>query len=420
MTVCSGGQKQRVAIARALAANPKILLSDEATSALDPDATESILNLLKDLNRKLGITIVIITHEMAVIKTIADRVAVMENGRIAEEGSVYDVFSDPKAEITKKFINSSSPLGKIERMIAEDSGFTRLRPGEKLVKLIFQKESVGEPVLTVAAQRFGVTLNIILANVEYLHGNPFGGTIGVLSGRPKMQAWIKEIAPNLYTYRAKFFTACSATVEMFWKAGLIAFVIGLLFGILLVITRKGGIRQNPLVYQATNLVINIFRSIPFIILLIFLIPLTRSLVGTAIGVKGAILPLVFGTVPFYSRQVEVALSGVEEGKIEAARSMGSGTFGLIFRVYLHEALPDLIRVTTVTAISLIGLTTMAGAVGAGGIGSFAINYGQNQNHQDIVNVCVIVLLVVTFLLQSLGNTLAKRTTNRSLFQTRHK
>ena len=181
----SGGQKQRVAIARALAANPKILLSDEATSALDPDATESILNLLKDLNRKLGITIVIITHEMAVIKTIADRVAVMENGRIAEEGSVYDVFSDPKAEITKKFINSSSPLGKIERMIAEDSGFTRLKPGEKLVKLIFQKESVGEPVLTVAAQRFGVTLNIILANVEYLHGNPFGGTIGVLSGRPE-------------------------------------------------------------------------------------------------------------------------------------------------------------------------------------------------------------------------------------------
>ena len=181
----SGGQKQRVAIARALAANPKILLSDEATSALDPDATESILNLLKDLNRKLGITIVIITHEMAVIKTIADRVAVMENGRIVEEGSVYDVFSNPQAEITKKFINSSSPLGKIERMIAEDSTFTRLNPGEKLVKLVFQKESVGEPVLTMTAQRFGITLNIILANVEYLHGNPFGGTIGILSGKPE-------------------------------------------------------------------------------------------------------------------------------------------------------------------------------------------------------------------------------------------
>ena len=233
-----------------------------------------------------------------------------------------------------------------------------------------------------------------------------------------MEEWIKAVAPYLYTYRMKFFSVFCATFQMFWKAGLIAFVIGMFFGVILVITKKGGIRQNIFVYQITNLVINVFRSIPFIILLIFLIPLTRAVVGTAINVKGAILPLVFGTVPFYTRQVEVALSGVEEGKIEAARSMGSGTFGLIFRVYLHEALPDLIRVTTVTAISLIGLTTMAGAVGAGGIGSFAINYGQNQNHSDIVNVCVIVLLAVTFVLQSLGNMLAKRTTNRSLFQIR--
>ena len=229
-----------------------------------------------------------------------------------------------------------------------------------------------------------------------------------------MEEWIRQIAPSLYTYRAKFFTSCHATFERFYKAGLIAFAIGLMFGIVLVITKKDGIRQNLFVYQTANLIINVFRSIPFIILLIFLIPLTRAVVGTAINVKGAILPLVFGTVPFYSRQVEVALSGVEEGKIEAARSMGSGTCGIIFRVYLHEALPDLIRVTTVTAISLIGLTTMAGAVGAGGIGSFAINYGQNQNHPDIVNVCVVVLLAVTFVLQSLGNWLSKRTTNRSL------
>ncbi len=235
-----------------------------------------------------------------------------------------------------------------------------------------------------------------------------------------MEEFIKNAAPSLYTYRDRFFTSCRATFEMFWKAGLIAFVIGLIFGTILVVTKRGGIKHNTVIYQVTNLIINIFRSIPFIILLIFLIPLTRAVVGTAINVKGAILPLVFGTVPFYTRQVEVALSGVDEGKIEAARSMGSGTFGLIFRVYLHEAVPDLIRVTTVTAISLIGLTTMAGAVGAGGIGSFAINYGQNQNHPDIVNVCVIVLLVVTFILQSLGNLLARKTTNRGLFTVRHR
>ena len=234
-----------------------------------------------------------------------------------------------------------------------------------------------------------------------------------------MEELIKQIAPNLYAYRTRFFTSCQATGEMFLKAGLIAFAIGMLFGVLLVITRRGGIWENPAVYQITNLVVNIFRSIPFLILLIFLIPLTRAIVGTAIGVKGAILPLVFGTVPFYTRQVEVALSGVDPGKIEAARSMGSSTLGLVFRVYLHEAVPELIRVTTVTAISLIGLTTMAGAVGAGGIGSFAINYGQNQNHQDIVNVCVIVLLVLVFILQSLGNLLAKRTTNRGLFRVKH-
>ena len=233
-----------------------------------------------------------------------------------------------------------------------------------------------------------------------------------------METLMEQLAPNLYLYRDKFYKSFSATVEMFWKAGLIAGVVGLLLGVLLVITKKDGISPKPLVYQVTNLLINVFRSIPFIILLIFLIPLTRAVVGTAINVKGAILPLVFGTVPFYSRQVEVALSGVDPGKIEAARSMGSGTVGLIFRVYLREAVPDLIRVTTVTAISLIGLTTMAGAVGAGGIGSFAINYGQNQNHPDIVNVCVITLLIVTFILQSLGNGLSRRATNCGLL-TRH-
>ena len=193
----SGGQKQRVAIARALAASPKILLSDEATSALDPDATESILSLLKDLNRKLGITIVIITHEMAVIKTIAGRVAVMEEGKIVEEGSVYDIFSDPQAPITRKFIASASPLGKIDRMIARNSSLTQVKPGEILVKTTFQKDCVGEHIFTTMAQRYGVDLNIILANVEYLHGNPLGGTIGVLSGPPgKLEEGIRFLEEN--------------------------------------------------------------------------------------------------------------------------------------------------------------------------------------------------------------------------------
>ena len=222
---------------------------------------------------------------------------------------------------------------------------------------------------------------------------------------------IKQVAPNLYAYRDRFFTSFQATFEMFAKAGILAFVIGMFFGVLLVITRKGGVRENIIVYQIANILINVFRSIPFIILLIFLIPLTRAVVGTAIGVKGAILPLVFGTVPFYTRQVEVALAGVDEGKVEAARSMGSGTLGLIFRVYLHEAVPELIRVTTVTAISLIGLTAMAGAIGAGGLGNFAIMYGHQRNMPDITYTTVVVLVIIVTVVQLIGNYIAKKNTH---------
>ena len=230
-----------------------------------------------------------------------------------------------------------------------------------------------------------------------------------------MEQLIKEYFPYVYAYRSRFFQSCEATLQMFLIAGAISFVLGLLFGVVLTITREGGIKPLRPVNLLLDVFINVFRAIPFVILLIFLIPLTRAIMNTAIGIKGAIIPLVFGTVPFFTRQVEAALANVSPGKLEAARSMGSGTLGLIFRVYLHEAVPDLIRVTTITAISLIGLTTMAGAVGAGGIGSFAINYGQNQQHQDIVNVCVAVLLIFVCLLQTIGSLLARRTTNRKLF-----
>lgn len=233
-----------------------------------------------------------------------------------------------------------------------------------------------------------------------------------------MKELLEKLIPNVLDYSDRFFTSCKQTLQMFAIAGIFTFLFGMLFGVLLTVTRRGGIRENRVIYYIVEIFTNVFRSIPFIILLIFLIPFTRALVGTAIGVKGAVVPLIFGAVPFFTRQVETALANVDEGKIEAARSMGSGTFGLIFRIYLHEAVPELVRVTTITAISLIGLTTMAGAVGAGGIGSFAINYGQNLNHQDIVNVCVVILLAFVCVLQTLGNFFSKKTTNRELITRR--
>ncbi|MDO4192439.1 MAG: methionine ABC transporter permease [Erysipelotrichaceae bacterium] len=231
--------------------------------------------------------------------------------------------------------------------------------------------------------------------------------------------WLESFMPNVVIYWHEFMQSCSATAQMFLIGGSISLIIGFFFGVLLIITRAGGISENRSVYGFVNFFINIFRSVPFIILLIFLIPFTRMVMGTAIGVKGAIIPLCFGCVPFFTRQVETALSTVDPGKVEAARAMGSGTAGIVFRIYLHEAVPDLIRVITITAISLIGLTTMAGAVGAGGIGSFAINYGQNLHHQDIVNVCVLLLLILVSLMQTAGSTLARKTTNRSLFRKRN-
>lgn len=231
---------------------------------------------------------------------------------------------------------------------------------------------------------------------------------------------IESFFPNLYSYWYKFINNCIATFKMFIISGSISFVLGLIFGVLLIVWKKDGIKPNKILYTILSLFINLFRSIPFVILLVFLIPFTRKIVGTAIGVKGAIIPLIFGTVPFFSRQVETALENVAPGKAEAARSMGSGTFGLIFRVYLHESVPELIRVTTITAISLVGLTTMAGAVGAGGLGDFAINYGQGLNHQDIIYACIVVLLLFICLVQFSGSFLARKTTNRELFKHGHK
>ena len=176
----SGGQKQRVAIARALARDPRILLSDEATSALDPDATASILKLLKDLNRKLGLTIVLITHEMAVVKSICDSVAVMENGRVVEQGPVYEVFAHPEQPITRKFVDSSSGLGRIEGLLAGDGGL--LAGDGTLIRCTYGKDSVGEALISEVSRRFGVNMNILLGSIEMLQGAPLGGLVVLVTG----------------------------------------------------------------------------------------------------------------------------------------------------------------------------------------------------------------------------------------------
>ena len=178
----SGGQKQRVAIARALANDPNVLLCDEATSALDPQTTKAILRLLKDLNEKLGITVVIITHEMAVVKEICDRVAVMEHGRVVEQGEVFNVFADPRQEITRSFIHTTSNLRKIEELIEEDSPVVQLKPGELIVRLSYIQRNVSEPLISTVSRKFDIVLNIIFSDIAIVQDAPIGGTVAIISG----------------------------------------------------------------------------------------------------------------------------------------------------------------------------------------------------------------------------------------------
>lgn len=179
----SGGQKQRVAIARALASNPKILLCDEATSALDPQTTDSILSLLKDLNKKLGITIVMITHEMQVIKEICDKVAVMESGKVVEKGDVFSIFASPKEKITKDFIDTTSNLSKINTLIEEKADVTNIKPGECIVKFKYLVRSSSEPLISMISREYNINANIIFGNIELIGSEPLGGLVAILSGK---------------------------------------------------------------------------------------------------------------------------------------------------------------------------------------------------------------------------------------------
>lgn len=193
----SGGQKQRVAIARALASDPKVLLCDEATSALDPQTTKATLKLLKELNQKLGLTIVLITHEMQVVKDICNRVAVMENGKIVEEGDVFTVFSNPQQPVTKSFISMTSNLTRIYELMEQNASITHLKPGQLILRMNYIERSACEALVSQLSRQFEVDLNIIFGNIELIGENPIGGLVLIASGDPenieKTLQYLKEI-----------------------------------------------------------------------------------------------------------------------------------------------------------------------------------------------------------------------------------
>jgi D-methionine transport system permease protein len=189
-------------------------------------------------------------------------------------------------------------------------------------------------------------------------------------------------------------------------------IIGLPLGIILVLTSKGHLLENKPVYQLLALIVNIFRSIPFIILLILLIPFTKLIVGTSIGVDAAIPPLVIGAAPFFARLVETALREVDRGVIEAAQSMGATTWQIIWKVLLPEARPGLIAGITITTVSLVGYSAMSGVIGGGGLGDLAVRYGYQMFQTDVMLITTAIMIVMVQVFQTMGDKLVVKYTRK--------
>ncbi|MFJ1627671.1 methionine ABC transporter permease [Marinilactibacillus psychrotolerans] len=223
--------------------------------------------------------------------------------------------------------------------------------------------------------------------------------------------FIESIAPNVWEIRERVLESTWETIYMILVSALIAGIIGIIIGVILVITNKNGIKENVVFYTHSERLINTFRSVPFIILLALIAPFTRLVVGTTIGTTAAIVPIIVGIIPFYSRQVENALLEVDPGIVEAAQSMGSSPLEIIFGVYLKEGLPSLVRVSAVSIINLIGLTTMAGVIGGGGLGDLAIARGYNRFQMDVTIISTLLIMIIVFITQWIGRILIKSTTH---------
>lgn len=417
----SGGQKQRVGIARALSTNPSILLCDEATSALDPVATEQILQLLKRINKELGITILIVTHEIDVIQKICNRVAVMELGRVVEQGSVLDVFSDPQKEITKRFVKTvipnEVPQSVLEKLKAESRPY-------QLLRVRFLGDEAAENLFYHLNHDLGVETNILLPMSVNCRGRHWdclslkSSTNMMASQKPRhilmsMVLVGRRLMRNAGTWR--FQCAADPGSQTDCLHGFVSLaagtVLAMIMAFALVLTRSDSILPNRFIYGILNTIINTVRSVPFIILMVFIMPLTKMVVGTRIGTTAALVPLVIFIAPYLTRLFENSLLDVDRGIIEAAQAMGASYFEIIWYFLLPEAKGSLILSITTGTIGLLGATAMAGAIGAGGVGDLALTYGYERMNTPLMFLTVVILIIFVQIIQTVGNHFAFKSRN---------
>ncbi|MCH4984935.1 ABC transporter permease [Macrococcus sp. PK] len=207
-------------------------------------------------------------------------------------------------------------------------------------------------------------------------------------------------------------TAIYETLYMTYISTVFTFIFGLIIGILLFLTSRGKTNASKVSYAILAFIVNLFRAVPFIILILLLIPFTSIIMNTISGVKGALPALIIGAAPFYARLVEIALKEIDKGVIEAVESMGANTWTLINKVLIPESLPALISGITVTAIALVGSTAIAGVIGAGGLGNLAYLVGFTRSQNDVILVATIAILIIVFLIQWIGDMIVKHVDKR--------
>ena len=399
-----------------------MLLSDEATSALDPETTRSILQLLRDLNQELGLTVLLITHEMDVVKTVCDSAALMKKGRIVESGTVGELLATPGSELAHELF----PVG------GAPSG-----PGRTVVDVTFHGEAAAQPVISQLSRTYNIDISILGAAMDTVGGKQIGRMRIELPGRFEenvvpigflreqgLQAEVVGRQPRRHhrhplpdprrdhqgggevTWSEMQPLLTQGTIDtlymVLWST-LVTVVGGLPLGILLVLTDKGGLLQNTAVNKVVGVIVNIGRSLPFIILLIALIPFTTWVVGTFIGPTAMIVPLAIGAIPFFARLVETAVREVDHGLVEAVQSMGGSIPTIVRKVLLPQALPSLVSGVTTTVIVLIGYSAMAGAVGGEGLGSKAVTYGFQRFDDQFMLITVALLIVIVTVVQLIGD-----------------
>ena len=230
-----------------------------------------------------------------------------------------------------------------------------------------------------------------------------------------MTEWIETYLPNVYRIgwegTNSWPDAIYATLYMTSISFVVGGLLGLIVGLFLVLTGPNGVIENKVAFQILDKITSVFRAIPFIILLAIIAPVTYWIVGTNLGMTAALVPLSAATFPFFARQVQVVLAELDQGVIEAAQASGATLWDII-KVYLSEGLADLIRVSTVTLISLVGETAMAGAIGAGGLGYIAIYYGYNRSNTDVTLVATLLILILIFLIQFIGDFLTNKLSHK--------